>query len=381
MSISNFLNLFDKNISSKYCRQFYTRFEVGKTGLCWMCCPSWLPNVIGNLNDQTVKEIWNGDAAQKLRNQMFDNEWLDCKRDKCPMIISDSLPEKTDMLNAVPNEYNPHPISRMVYDWEIEAVKNKNLISYPYPVSILFGTDESCNLQCPSCRTSKIQFIEGPEYEKRKFLTDKLVKELLEIDPSIKLEFWITGSGDPFGSKIYREMLQNINGKAYPNLSINLQTNGNMFTPKMYKKISNIHDNLRNCQISFDAGTKDTYENKTRIGGNWDLLLKNCDFLNTVANDNKLFHLSFDFVIQTKNYKEIIPFIELTKSRYPNVIGVDFSLISNWSTWPIKEFEQQCVWKPEHPEYNELLKILRDPIFYDDLVHLGNAQYLREKLT
>ena len=269
----------------------------------------------------------------------------------------------------------------MVYDWEIEAVKNKNLISYPYPVSILFGTDESCNLQCPSCRTSKIQFIEGPEYEKRKFLTDKLVKELLEIDPSIKLEFWITGSGDPFGSKIYREMLQNINGKAYPNLSINLQTNGNMFTPKMYKKISNIHDNLRNCQISFDAGTKDTYENKTRIGGNWNLLLKNCDFLNTVANDNKNFRLSFDFVIQTKNYKEMIPFIELTKSRYSNVIGIDFSLISNWSTWPIKEFEQQCVWKPEHPEYNELLKVLRDPIFYDDLVHLGNAQYLREKFT
>ena len=77
----------------------------------------------------------------------------------------------------------------------------------------------------------------------------------------------------------------------------------------------------------------------------------------------------------------MIPFIELTKSRYSNVIGIDFSLISNWSTWPIKEFEQQCVWKPEHPEYNELLKVLRDPIFYDDLVHLVNAQYLREKFT
>jgi hypothetical protein len=35
----------------------------------------------------------------------------------------------------------------------------------------------------------------------------------------------------------------------------------------------NIHQYVTSCEISVDAGTKETYETKTRINGNWDILL------------------------------------------------------------------------------------------------------------
>ena len=36
---------------------------------------------------------------------------------------------------------------------------------------------------------------------------------------------------------------------------------------------------VKTCEVSIDAFTKDTYENKTRIGGKWDILLENLKFI------------------------------------------------------------------------------------------------------
>ena len=78
-----------------------------------------------------------------------------CQQKICPMIVDDKLPNKSDIADM------PY-----INKWEIEGVKNKSLTPYPYPVDIMFGTDKSCNLKCPSCRMDKIQLIEGFEYEK-----------------------------------------------------------------------------------------------------------------------------------------------------------------------------------------------------------------------
>jgi len=54
----------------------------------------------------------------------------------------------------------------------------------------------------------------------------------------------VTGSGDPFGSKLFREFLFNTNGKDFPNVLFNLQTNGVMFTPKYWDKMKDTNYNL-----------------------------------------------------------------------------------------------------------------------------------------
>ncbi len=355
-----------KDLSSKYCKNFYTRLEVGSAGQVWMCCPHWLPPVIGNLFEEELEDIWNGPKAQALRNQMFDGNWEHCLHNVCPMIVSDKLPNKSDIANL--------PI---VNEWEIEGLKNKSLTPYPYPVDIMFGTDKSCNLKCPSCRMEKIQLIQGSEYEKSKYLTNKLMAGILRIDPMQPVNIWVTGSGDPFGSKIYREMLQQINGNAHPKLGINLQTNGVMFTPKMYKSLHKIHSNLAICIVSLDAGTKHTYENFTRRGGHWDKLMKNLDFLNTKSVQGlKGFRLSFNFVVQSTNYKEMPEYIRLTRDRFPNSVRTAFSLILDWDTWTSQEYEKQCIWKTTHPEHEEFLEVLRSPEFKREHVNLGNLKSL-----
>ena len=353
-----------KDLSGKYCPKFYTWFEVDMHGRCWMCCPSWLPYSIGNIFEDSIEEMWNGEKAQALRNQVFSGDWKYCQHEFCPEIASDNLPE---IDHVVSNE------KKRWHDFEVDVLKNKSLVSPQLPTSINFSNDESCNLKCPSCRVDKILFTEGPLYERRKKINDRIVEFFLTEPTDRTFSIHVTGSGDPFASKIYREMLWNIDGQKFPNLKVNLQCNGVMFTPKMWDKIHKIHNNLRSCRISFDAGSKDTYENITRIGGDWDLLLENCDFLNAKQLEYPRFMIHYDFVVQAENYKEMKTYAELIIDRYDMATDVCFSLVTDWGTWDQKTYEEKCIWKETHPEHEEFLEVLKDPIFSHPKVRLGNV--------
>ena len=361
------------NLNDRYCKALYRRLEVSVDGRCWLCCPMWLPYPIGNLNNNTLEEIWNGPLAQKIRAQMFTNEWNRCLTGVCPDIVSDSLWHQADVLRNGYDEDGNRAFNNKLYKWEIEGVRDKSLTPYKWPVEILLGTDESCNLSCPSCRKSKVMHTSGPEYEQRRNLTKRVLDDILKIDTDQEVKLIITGSGDPFGSKIFREALLEMDGRNNPNLQIHFQTNGVMLTPKTWNNLYKIHNNISNIQISFDAATSDTYENKTRRGGHWDVLLENCDYLD--ANAPERARISYDFVVQTANYKEMPAYIEIIKSRYPNAVGINFSLILDWRTWSPEEYAQHAIWKVSHPEHQQFLEVLRDPIFTSShKIDLGNMK-------
>ena len=211
-------------------------------------------------------------------------------------------------------------------------------------------------------------------YEQRKWINDKVVEAFLTEPTNRKFFIYVTGSGDPFASKIYREMLYNIEGDKFPNLSVNFQSNGVMFTPKIWDKLHKIHTNINQCRVSFDAGTKETYEQKTRLGGKWDLLLSNCDFLNDKQNHYNEFKIHYDFVVQVTNYKEMPTYIELIANRYNNASTINFSLVTDWGTWTPEEYDQQCIWKNTHPEHKEFLNVLKHELFNHPKVILGSVK-------
>jgi len=337
-----------KNLKGKFCDKLYNWLEIDMHGKAWMCCPSWLPYPIGNVLEQSLEEIWNSEKAQTLRNQIFTGDWKYCQHEFCPMIAGDHLPDLVDVVDA--------PKSTKA----------------DLPSQINFSNDESCNLRCPSCRVDKLLYTEGPLYDRRKAVNDKIFDMLFTIPTDRSFSIHVTGSGDPFASKIYREMLYKIDGSLFPNLLVNLQTNGVMFTEKNWNKISKIHNNLNRCAISFDAGTKETYENKTRLGGDWDLLVQNCKFLDTKQGEFSNFHIVYDFVVQVDNYKEMKSYIEFIDCNFPNAKDICFSLVTDWGTWTKEVYQEKCIWKETHPEYESFLEILRDPIFNHDKVRLGN---------
>ena len=180
----------------------------------------------------------------------------------------------------------------------------------------------------------------------------------------------VTGSGDPFGSKLFREFLFSVDGAEFPNITIDLQTNGVMFTPRYWDKMKKIHDNLGSVYLSLDAAKEETY-NITRRGGDWKRVIENIKFLSTKRKEGKFKWFRLDFVVQNVNFKEMPDFVELGKQ-----LGVDqvyFSLVIDWGTWPKEEYEKQCVWKKSHHNFEDFLNMLKRPEFDDwPYVDLGN---------
>lgn len=357
------------NLKGRYCRKLFTWLEVDMHGRAWMCCPSWLPYPIGNVLEESIAYLWNGPKAQELRKQIFSGDWHYCQAAFCPIIQSDSLPTIEDTISG----------KHYAMDFEKRALENKTPILDELPTYINFSNDESCNLKCPSCRTQKLLYTSGKYYDKRKAINDKIVETFLTDPTDREFGIFVTGSGDPWASKIYRDMLYNLNGEDFPNLGITMQTNGVMYTPKLWNRIHKIHKNLRNCRISFDAATKETYEGKTRLNGDWDLLISNCKFLDSKREEFPKFNIIYDFVVQYDNYKEMKQYIELVKENFPNYEQICFSMVSDWGTWKPEVYNQKCIWKDDHPEHEQFLELLRDPIFDDPKVVLGNLTSMREK--
>ena len=167
-------------------------------------------------------------------------------------------------------------------------------------------------------------------------------------------------------------------GAQYPNVKIDLQTNGVMFTPKMWRNLHKIHKNIRVVMISFDAALPSTY-NITRRDGDWDLLVENVKFLGIKRSEGFMEHLRLDFVVQDINYKEMPQFVTLGKS-FGGVDNVSFSMVTNWGTWSDEIFDQRAIWRRDHPEFDSFMQVLCSEELQDaDFVDMSNLHsYLQE---
>ena len=134
----------------------------------------------------------------------------------------------------------------------------------------------------------------------------------------------------------------------------------------MWESMPNIHKYVKTCEISIDAGTEDTYENKTRLGGNWKNLLNNLKFISTLPIKVKT-----SFVVQDTNYMEMETFYNLMYSIFGKKVNVFFGKITNWGTFSEGEFKLKQVWDTEHPEHhlfkNEFNKIWKNTNLFHNL--------------
>ena len=337
-----------KDISERFCEKPFEFFEVNERGDVFCCCPGWLPTPIGNLKNNDLTDIWNSDTAKDIRTSILDGSFKYCRAKECPLIGNDTLPYRKDVSDP----------------YLKEVIQKKLIVLDKKPKTLGLSYDRSCNLVCPSCRTSKIM-IEGEEYSEK----HKLQNRLLETGLNDAELLIITGAGDPFASKLYRELLATLDADKYPKLRIHLMTNGQLFTPRSWEKWYKVHKSIKSIQISIDAASEETYQ-LLRCGGDFKRLLVNLEFIMSLRKQSIFELVSIDFVVQQLNYKNMKDFIKLGK--YFDVDRVGFAGIRNWGTFNPEAFYGHSIHLPTHPEHQQFLELIRDPIFKEPLVDMGN---------
>lgn len=306
----------------------------------FLCCASWLTKYLPE--DSSPKDAWNSKEANEIRTSILDGTYTHCDSNQCPFLHQLETIGPNGNLGPLYQRKDLSPHHRQLVD----NFEKGNTID---PENIQFSFDRSCNLKCPSCR------IEVIMANSQKIKEVKATIEEIENTYSHSItRLYITGSGDPFISVGFRDFLRNFNPKKYPKLkNIHLHTNATYWTKKMWESMPNIHPYVTTCEISIDAATKDTYENKTRIGGDWNKLINNLHFINTIK---KLKRVKTSFVVQRHNYKEMKMFYDLMNDIFGKKADVFFGKINNWGTFTEEEYVAEQVWNPTHSEYNLFIK-------------------------
>ena len=330
----------------------------------FLCCPSWLtkhpPTGLSGI------ETWNHEDAKEIRDSIIDGSYRYCDEGQCPY-LAELKDRTTGRLGPLfPKNSLPKELERVLS-------KHKTTGNIPPPQTVQFSFDRSCNLECPSCRVK--MFIADSKKIKEVQLT---IDEINEKWSNYIKTLYITGSGDPFISVGFRNFLRNFDRKKYPKIeTIHLHTNATRWNKEMWESMPNIHPFVNSCEISIDAGTKDTYENKTRINGDWDELIENLKFIATIP---LLESIKLSFVVQQHNYKEMGIFYNTMKEIFKGKEGlkVFFGKINNWGTFSNEEFLTHEVDNPNHPEYQEFVKEFNN-VFPNKYIFTNLQQHLVNK--
>jgi MoaA/NifB/PqqE/SkfB family radical SAM enzyme len=312
------------------CSNPFTTLEI-HDNVGFVCCPSWLPNKI-ELNDTSLKDVYNSEPVVDIRNSILDGSFKYCNKELCPHL--------SKLLN--------HGVTSGPIHLKSNSKYTTPIIEPTTPTTILMNFDRTCNYKCPSCRVDLI--VESSKGIER---IEKTIEEIDTFYSANVKTLYITGTGDPFVSVSFRNYLRNFNPKKYPKLtSIHFHTNASMWTKEMWDSMTNVHKYVTSCEISIDAGTQNTYENKTRLGGKWDTLINNLKFISTI---DTLKSVKTSFVVQDSNYMEMETIYNLMYSIFGKKVNVFFGKIINWGTFSDGEFKLKQVWDVNHPEH-ELFK-------------------------
>jgi wyosine [tRNA(Phe)-imidazoG37] synthetase (radical SAM superfamily) len=333
-----------------FCPIPFKYLEIMGGGNAILCC--YINKSAGMVKDNNLQVVYNSPAAQEIRASILDGTFSYCNLKACPHFSAGDLPLQKDCVGSAFED----------------IIANKLTVLEKKSIWITF--DERCNLRCISCRKDFVKYSKD-DHENVERLLDAVRANLTQLE-----QIGLCGSGDPFASPSLRKFLYDLDASQYPNLKVTILTNGQLFNEQAWDNMKKGRSAIKSVQVSVDAATKETYEN-VRIGGSFDKLRSNLDFISQLRRNNLIGEFIISFVVNAINFNEMDKFVNLGKS-----LGCDqvyFSYMVDWGSLSKERYEELAIHLPSHVEHQDFLRKLEDPIFGDSIVQLGNIKKFRQK--
>ena len=316
--------------------------EVRRHGGINLCCPQWNPVEVGNLFEQSLEGIWSGDKADTIRQTILDGSYRYCNWDTCPGIRNKTL-----------QPHNDETRDRLVGQSRART-----------PSMLHFVVDNSCNLECPSCRLTKIGQLSPLERDRGYRAVLAALDSMFPAPHQEQKTLSMDGSGEVFGSELYRHLFEThevfVNPQNWPNLRFRFTTNGTMMTEKIQNRHRRMFDQMEDLEVSVDAGNRESYE-QVRVGGRWDLLWQNLRYFHDTTLKNSKTNWSWNIIMQKNNYQSLPELIAIAKTFEHRPPRINITDVLNWGTWSGEQYLEQAVHSPSHPEYQQYLAIMNLP--------------------
>lgn len=315
-----------------------------------LCCASWLNTSAGDMSTNAWEDVWNSEAAQAIRESIHDGSYRYCNKGACPKIQANDLTPATEL--AAQSGF-----------WH-EILENAATAVPQGPEIVNLAYDRTCNLSCPSCRVERFAADEALR-ERFDRMQERTILPLLKGAKTV----FITGSGDPFASKNFRRLMEQLTPGEYPELRFQVMTNGMLFTPRQWESFPALHNRVKILKISVDAATGPTHE-LLRRGARWPTVLENMAFAGELTARGAVDHFELVFTVQTENYREMGDAVDL--ARQVGATGIYFARITNWGTFTDDQYRDKAVFLTSHAEHDAFLQHMQDPRLRDPMVLLGD---------
>lgn len=278
--------------SRVFCSKPWTSFELEHDGRVAPCCMSKID--CGNVNDQTIAEIWNGPAYQEFRRSMAAGDWERTCRPECPRLqgpIDDSVSAPQAEAFAAN------------YSLNMAEIDSRQTVLKSWPRIWKITASTRCNLDCIMCYQDRADLRSLPP----------AFYEQLEPMFAWMQEAQILG-GEPFAIRGLRTFMRDFHSERFPDARFAIMSNGTIHDDRTVELVRALR--LSWMSISLDAATEATYAH-IRRGGNfvhaldgakrWIELGRECGFAVHIA-----------FTVMKDNVTELPEFAALAAS-----LGVD----------------------------------------------------------
>lgn len=320
-------------MKERFCPVPFQHARIGMGGEVNICCKAWVKGnaaTVGHVTDSKLDEIWNSEAAQEFRSTILDGSFRHCDSEACPSFTG--LPKKDDIRE-------PH--LRKAID------ENETRVDPPRVVALNY--DKSCTLSCPMCRKEKIM-ISGKKLDETKLIHDRVVDYLDNPEQLI-----VTGIGDAFGSKIFRDFLATFDRAKFRDTRLVIRTNSDIFTEKMWNFVSACHDNIHAVEVSVDATREKSYS-IIRRGGDFSRLSQNMDFVGGLRASGAIPKLTAHFAVQLHNFEEVDDMIRLGERWNLDVLA--FNQLRPGGEIIGPAYTINAVHRRSHPRFQDFVEVM-----------------------
>lgn len=277
-----------------FCSKPWTSFEVEHDGTVTPCCMARFP--CGNVGQQSVEEIWNGEAYQEFRRCMASGEREKICRPECPR-LRDSIDD------SVSDAHNAAFIEN--YETNLEEIEQRATVLKSFPRIWKTTGSTLCNLDCIMCYQDR---------NDRRALPASFFKDLEPLFVTMQ-EVQIIG-GEPFAIRRLRKFMRNFPRDRYPDARFAIVSNGTLHDDKTLQIVRDLRVSW--MSISVDAASDATYA-RIRRGGDLETTLRGVRRWIDVGRDGG-FPVHMAFTVMRDNVDEMPQFAQLAHELGADVL-------------------------------------------------------------
>lgn len=303
----------------------FTKFEVnnpnGDVNFCTIH-----NMVLGNVNKNSIEEIWNGPAYKEVRRKFLDGKIFEICQRGCPAINGCKDYESMDWYKGLPKESAAYKNAVL----NEEEMRSGKVELASKPRWLRFSTSYACNLKCYHCfqrqnRKDGLMLGKG-------FFED--VKKNLEY---AQIVFFY--GGEPLIEKDNLDLMEYL-GEKKLSARVLLISNGTVLDDRIKAILEKL--NYGHIEVSVDSSDPKLYE-ELRYPAKWADTIEHLKFFSALMK-KKGGQFFISLTLNKKNKDELIRYIEFSRSlgatpyfQFVNNVFADESFRKNYEIFSFKE--------------------------------------------